>query len=687
MTKQIRNFCIIAHIDHGKSTLADRMLEITGTVRKIEHGQMLDRLDIEQERGITIKLTPARMQWKEYDLNLIDTPWHVDFAYEVSRSLAAVEWAVLLVDASQWVQAQTLSVLYQAMENGLEIIPVLNKIDLPAANPERVAKELHHLLGVDPDSILKVSGKTGENVDAVLDAIIERIPDPDMFKELYPKKFLQSEHIWVEQREKDVYTNLQNLQNTTTARALIFDSVYDSYRGVVCYVKMLSGSIKPGQKIVLPYSENTIYPTEVGHFSPDYVKDPVLEEGHIWYIVTGGKSVREAKIWDTMLSVWWEDTKKQYHDLHSYTVPWFKKVKPYVYAWVYPVDNAEFEQIREAFEKLSLNDSALEYEYENSKSLWYGMRAGFLWMLHMDIIKERLYREYDAETIFTVPNVAYLVKMKAYNDERIVAWSNIVDLVKSGLYIHIVSGFTWRLSNEDREFIDLHTDHEIQDRFHDVLHPWLLIRSWADMPQQGYIEDMYEPFADVEIVWPKDYSGNIMALVQDYRGEMSGMEYIDETRVLWRYRMPLGELIIDFYDKLKSATKWYATMNYEFANYVNSDLVKLDILINGELVEAFSQIVHRDKAFSHGRETTEKLKELIPKQLFPIPVQAWIWSKIIARETIPAMRKDVLAKCYGWDVSRKRKLLQKQKEGKKRMKAMGNVEVPSDIFLKMITRN
>lgn len=659
------------------------MLEITGNVKKVEHGQMLDRLDIEQERGITIKLTPARMKWKWYDLNLIDTPWHVDFAYEVSRSLAAVEGAILLVDASQWVQAQTLSVLYQAMDNWLEIIPVLNKIDLPAANPARVAKELHHLLGVDPNSILKVSWKTGENVDQVLDAIIDRVPDPDVFKEIYPKKFLQKDLLG---KWEDVFSVLQRLETNTTARALIFDSVYDPYRGVVCYVKMLSGSIKAWGKIMLPYSENAIYPTEVGHFSPDYVKDGVLEEWHIGYVVTGWKSVREAKIWDTMIGISAEDTKKTYDQLLVYTIPWFVKVKPYVYAGVYPIDNADFEQMREAFGKLSLNDSALEYEYENSKALGYGMRAGFLGMLHMDIIKERLSREYNAETIFTIPNVAYLVHLKAYNDERIISGSNIIELVKSGLYIHIISGFTGKLSDDDAKFIAHHTDHEIQDRFHDILYPWLLIRSWADMPAQWFIEDIYEPFADVEIVWPKDFSGNIMALAQEYRWEMNGMEYIDETRVLWKYRMPLGELIIDFYDRLKSATKGYATMNYEFAQYINSDLVKLDILINGEFVEAFSQIIHRDKAFQQGRETTEKLKDLIPKQLFPIPIQAWIWSKIIARETISAMRKDVLAKCYGWDVSRKRKLLQKQKAGKKRMKAMGNVEVPSDIFLKMISK-
>ncbi len=670
MTKQIRNFCIIAHIDHGKSTLADRMLEITGTVKKVAHGQMLDRLDIEQERGITIKLTPARMKRKGHDLNLIDTPGHVDFAYEVSRSLASVEGAILLVDASQWVQAQTLSVLYQAMDNWLEIIPVLNKIDLPAANPERVAKELEHLLGIDPEGILKVSGKTGENVDAVLDAVIDRLPDPDTFKQLYPTKYTQ----------KDVDVS------ATTARALIFDSVYDAYKGVVCYVKMVSGSIKPGQKITLPYSENTIIPTEVGHFTPEYAKDAVLEEGHIGYVVTGGKSVREAKIGDTMLGLQGDDMKKHYSQLIDYTIPGFKKVKPYVYAGVYPIDNADFEQMREAFGKLSLNDSALEYEYENSKALGYGMRAGFLGMLHMDIIKERLSREYWADTIFTIPNVAYLVKVKTFTDERIIAGSNIIDLVKSGLYVHIVSNFTGKLSPEDAEVITYGTDHDIQERFKDVLYPWLLIRSGADMPLAWWIDYMYEPFADVEVVGPKDYSGNIMALAQEYRGEMRGMEYIDETRVLWKYRMPLGELIIDFYDKLKSGTKWYATMNYEFAQYISSDLVKLDIFVNNELMEAFSMIVHRDKAYTTGRDIVEKLKDLIPKQMFAIPIQAWIGSKMIARETISAMRKDVLAKCYGWDISRKRKLLQRQKEGKKRMKSMGNVEVPSDIFLKMVSR-
>jgi len=670
MTKKIRNFCIIAHIDHGKSTLADRMLEITGNVKKVSHSQVLDRLDIEQERGITIKLTPARMHWKGHDLNLIDTPGHVDFAYEVSRSLAAVEGAILLVDASQWVQAQTLSVLYQALDNGLEIIPVLNKIDLPAANPERVAKELEHLLWIDPADILRVSGKTGENVDLVLDAVIERLPDPTTFRDAHPKKFIQGDVNagWI------------------LARALIFDSVYDPYKWVVCYVKMVSGSIAPGQKIVLPYSENTIQPTEVWHFTPEYAKDSVLAEWHIGYIVTGGKSVREAKIGDTMLRLSVDEAKKSYDAWIDYTVPGFKKVKPYVYAWVYPLDTNEFEVVRDAFAKLSLNDSALEYEYENSKALGYGMRAGFLGMLHMDIIKERLSREYNVETIFTIPNVAYLVKLKTFNDDRIVAGSNIIDLVKSWLYVHILTNEIGKLSQEDLAFIQHNPDHAIQDRFKDLLRPWLLIRSGADMPPQGNIEAIYEPFSDVEVVGPKEFSGNIMALAQEYRGELKAMEYIDETRVLRRYRMPLGELIIDFYDRLKSATKWYATMNYEFAQYICSDLVKLDILLNNEFIEAFSMVVHKDKAYTQWRETVEKLKEFIPKQLFAIPIQASIGTKVIARENISAMRKDVLAKCYGWDISRKRKLLQRQKEGKKRMKSMGSVDVPSDIFLKMVSR-
>ncbi len=630
---------------------------------------MLDRLDIEQERGITIKLTPARMLWKDYEFNLIDTPGHVDFAYEVSRSLAAVEGAILLVDASQGVQAQTLSVLYQAMEHGLEIIPVLNKIDLPAANPERVAQELEHLIGIDKDDIIKVSGKTGENVDQVLDAIIERIPNPKTFREAHVEKFFTD----------------KSITEINGSRALIFDSVYDKYRGVVCYVKVVDGEISVDDTLHLIHSEKKIEPPEIGYFVPNYVKDKKLSEWQIGYIVTGGKSVRDAKIGDTMIG--WADfqTVKDYTKLQPYAMPGFRKVKPYVYAGVYPVDSNEFEKMRDGFERLSLNDSAIEFEYENSKALGYGMRAGFLGMLHMDIIRERLAREHDIETIFTIPNVVYLMKMKTFSHEKIKTGANVLELVTSGYFTHILSDFTGKLTEVDKENITYKTDHELAEIYEDKLHGWLLVRSGADMPEQGQIETIYEPYAEVEVVGPKDYSGNIMELSQEYRGEMKNMEYIDETRVLWRYLMPLGEIIIDFYDRLKSATKWYATMNYEFARYRASDLVKLDMFINGEQVEAFSMICHREKAYGMGREIVEKLKDLIPKHMFPIPLQAGIGSKMIARETIPAMRKDVLAKCYGWDVSRKRKLLEKQKEGKKRMKAMGNVNVPNDIFINLMS--
>lgn len=501
MIDKIRNFCIIAHIDHGKSTLADRMLEVTATVKKLEHSQMLDRLDIEQERGITIKLTPARMQRKGYEFNLIDTPGHVDFAYEVSRSLAAVEGAILLVDASQGVQAQTLSVLYQAMENGLEIIPVLNKIDLPAANPERVAQELEHLLGIDKDSIIKVSGKTGENVPAVLDAIIERIPDPAAFRKEHQNKYFSD----------------PNITTFPGSRALIFDSVYDKYRGVVCYVKVLDGEIKVDDKMHLIYSETGIQPPELGYFTPDYVKDKKLSEGQIGYIVTGGKSVRDAKIGDTIIGSREFQSVKDYTALHKFAIPGFKKVKPYVYAGVYPVDSNEFEKLRDGFERLSLNDSAVEFEYENSQALGYGMRAGFLGMLHMDIIRERLSREHNIETIFTIPNVVYLMKMKQMTHEKIKTGTNILELVTSGYYIHIISDFTGKLSDQDKENIEYKNDHELSEIYGEKLRGWLLVRSGTDMPEQGTIDTIYEPYAEVEIVGPKDYSGNIMELSQDHR--------------------------------------------------------------------------------------------------------------------------------------------------------------------------
>jgi len=716
----IRNFCIIAHIDHGKSTLADRMLEITQTIRKSDKSQVLDRMDLEQERGITIKLTPARMHWKGYEFNLIDTPGHVDFQYEVSRSLAAVEWAILLVDASQGIQAQTLSVLYQAIDQWLDIIPVLNKIDLPAANPERVGKELEHLIGIDREDIIAVSGKTGQNVELVLDAIIERIENPLSFFAKHHKKFRSDTILRHCQEQSDAtiqdnnnvtsrsettrsvgLTEQNNLYTSPSSasskwqslpdltRALIFDSVYDPYKWVVSYIKVLSGKITRDMPIHLIYSQNDIKPTEVGHFAPDYVADTDLHAGQIGYIITGEKSVRDAQIGDTIIQLSW-DTKiksqklkaKSLDDyIKSFAIPWFKRAKPYVYAGVYPIDTSEYDKLKDSLEKLSLNDSAIEYSMEDSKALGFGFRCGFLGMLHMDIIKERLRREFDLDTIFTIPTVVYLVRTKNLSIDFIKSGSNIPTLIKSWLHVHVLSmkGIKPEAYKNDNEA-------ELIEKYADIFKPWLVVRSGSDMIEQWLIEEIYEPIADVEVVWPESYAGNIMELCQDYRGQLSSMDYIDASRVVWKYKMPMGEILIDFYDKLKSATKGYATMNYDFKAYEAWELLKLDIFINNERIEALSWIVHKDKAYYHGRNVCEKLKELIPKHMFAIPIQAGIGNKMIARETISAMRKDVIAKCYGWDVSRKRKLLQKQKEWKKKMKALGSVNVPSDVFMKMVQR-
>ncbi len=636
------------------------MLEITGTIRKTDKAQVLDRMDLEQERGITIKLTPVRMQRKWYEFNLIDTPGHVDFQYEVSRSLAAVEGALLLVDASQGIQAQTLSTLYQAIDQNIEIIPVLNKIDLPAANPERVAKEIEHVIGIDQSETFQVSGKTWQNVELVLDAIIERIKNPIQFKQDHPQKF---------------GTN----KDPQASRALIFDSVYDPYRWVVAYVKVDDGSIKAGDTVHLAHSEKSIIVTEVWHFNPEYSADSCLSAGQIWYIVTGQKSVREIKIGDTIIG---NIPKPQnYGTLLQSSIPGFKTVKPYVYAGVYPIDTTEYDKLKDSLEKLSLNDSSIEYAMEDSKALWFGFRCWFLGMLHMDIVKERLFREYDMDTIFTIPTVVYLIKSRNPTIESIKSWANIPTLIKSWLHVHVLE----KAGIKYEEYADLN-EADLQDKYEDVLRLRLVIRSGSDMIEQWHIDEIYEPMADVEVVWPQEYAGNIMELCKDYRGELQSMDYLDASRVVRRYRMPMGELLIDFYDKLKSGTKWYGTMNYEFRWYESADLVKLDIFINNERIEALSWIIHKDKAFYRGRQICEKLKELIPKHMFVIPIQAGIGTKMIARETISAMRKDVIAKCYGWDVSRKRKLLQKQKEGKKKMKALGSVNVPSDVFVKMVQR-
>ena len=675
MPQQIRNFCIIAHIDHGKSTLADRMLEITETIRKGWREQVLDRMDLEQERGITIKLTPARMQWKWHELNLIDTPWHVDFQYEVSRSLAAVEGVILLVDASQGIQAQTLSVLYQAIDQWLDIIPVLNKIDLPAADPERVGKELEHLIGIDNDQIIAVSGKTGQNVEQVLDAIIERIDAPDVFNQRNQQKFRTKDMLNTQEPD-----SLQTKQTLT--RALIFDSVFDKYKWVVSYIKVLSWSIQKDTPLRLVYSQNSIKPVEVWHFAPDYVADKTISAWQIWYIVTGEKSVRDAQIGDTIIGNYTYRKQPGEEDkLKTRVVPWFKKTKPYVFAGVYPIDSSDYDKLKDSLEKLSLNDSAIEYTMEDSKALWFGFRCGFLGMLHMDIIKERLYREYDLDTIFTIPTVVYLVKSKQLNIDSIKTGKNIADLFTSGLYLQLCT----ILGIPKEEYIHL-SEGQFIEKYSEQLRPRLVVTSWSDMIEQWMAEEIYEPIAEVEIVGPEEFAGNIMELCQEYRWTLQHMDYIDQNRVVWRYTLPMGEIIVDFYDRLKSATKWYATMNYEFKEYRIDDMTKLDIFINNERVEALSWIVHTEKAYQHGRSICEKLKELIPKHMFSIPIQAGIGNKMIARETISAMRKDVIAKCYGWDVSRKRKLLQKQKEWKKKMKALGSVNVPSDVFMKMVQR-
>ena len=706
---KIRNFCIIAHIDHWKSTLADRFLEITKVVEKTDHWQVLDSMDLEQERGITIKLAPSRMyrvwgpkRWKRseeikninleeefkkwnpnvYQLNLIDTPWHVDFQYEVSRSLASVEWAILLVDATQWVQAQTLSTLYMAMDYDLEIIPVLNKIDLPAADPDRVASELENLIWVDKEDIIKVSAKTWENVEQVLDAIIERIPWPERGL----KRIKRSE-------ESKTSSGDLLAKSSDISSSLIFDSVYDPYKGVVLYVRNFIGDLKAGDEVYLAHTWKKIKIQEVGYFYPKYKKSDSLNAGEIGYIVTGLKSVRDAQIWDTILKIKEKislDNPADREKLRQMAIPWFKKIQPFVYAGVYPMQTDEYEKLKNSLEKLSINDSAITYDMESSPAFGFWFRCGFLGMLHMDIVKERLSREFWIETIFTTPNVIYLVKMKYLNYPKIKSGDNIMELKKTGMWKELIKTIYWVNSDkkiEERFFvewnfvIDKNWEYEKFD-----LTPYLIVRSWADMPELGQIEDIYEPFVNLEIVWPSDYSGAIMELAQDYRWRMLNMEYIDDSRILWKYYIPLAEIIVDFHDQLKSITKWYASMNYEMWKYEKEDLVRLDIYINKEIVSAFSLIVHKDKAYYRWRDVVKKLKELIPKHLFPIPIQAVVWNKPIARETIPALRKDVLAKCYGWDVSRKRKLLEKQKEWKKKLKAIWKVNVPNDIFIKMLNR-
>lgn len=682
---EVRNFCIIAHIDHWKSTLADRMLEITNTMENLKHWQMLDKLELEQERWITIKLTPVRMFWRDYEFNLIDTPGHSDFQYEVSRSLVSVEGAILLIDASQWIQAQTLSTLYMALDKWLEIIPVLNKIDLPAAEPERVISEIENIIGLWRDEVIQVSAKNWDNVDKVLDRVIERFPTPEKFRlENLSNFYLNSFPL-----EKDLQIG------KSISRALIFDSIYDKYKGVISYIKVLEWEVKWGDNVYLINKQKKITLTEVGFFSPDYVKADSIKEWEIGYVLTGLKSVRDAEIWDTMIkfdsdlfslkeSFVYNKNQWKFYEINRFLIPWFKKLKPFVYAWIYPLNNEDFEKLRNAFERLVLNDSAIEYEYEGSNMLGHWFRAGFLWSLHMEIIKERLYREFDIDTIFTNPNVIYLVKVKNFNLEKVKTWINISELVKSGFYKEVVK-------IESDKKMDFSEDENLNypdliDKYKNFLKEWILVRLGSDMPDIWFVEKVLEPMVDVEIVVDNDYTWSVMWLCQEHRWDLKNMEQIDENRLLVRYKMPLWEIITNFNDKLKTVTKGFSTMNYEFLWYRDWNLIRLDIYINSELIKAFSMVVEKNKAYHLGKEILEKLKEIIPKHMFAIPLQAAVWNKIIARETIKALKKDVLSKCYWWDVTRKRKLLAKQKEGKKRLKQVWKVSVPNDVFIRIMSK-
>ena len=585
----IRNFSIIAHIDHGKSTLADRMLQLTGIVEDRQmRAQYLDRMDIERERGITIKSQAVRLPWEldgvTYAMNMIDTPGHVDFTYEVSRSLAACEGAVLLVDAAQGIEAQTLANLYLAMENDLEIIPVLNKIDLPAAQPEKYAEELASLIGGNPEDCLRVSGKTGAGVAELLDRIVRTVPAPVGDAE-------------------------------APARAMIFDSVYDSYRGVVTYVRMIDGSLKPREQIQMMSTRAVHELLEIGVISPEPEATQGLGVGEVGYLITGVKDVRQSKVGDTVTT----KMKPATSALKGYSEP-----KPMVFSGIYPIDGSDYPNLREALDKLRLSDASLVYEPETSAALGFGFRCGFLGLLHLEIITERLEREFNLSLIATSPSVVYEVTK--------------------------------------------------DDGGH------LVVTNPSEFPE-GKIRDVSEPIVRATILSPKDYVGTIMELCQNRRGTMIDMQYLGEDRVQLRYELPLAEIVFDFFDNLKSKTQGYASLDYEEAGYRSGDLVKVDLLLQGEKVDAFSSIVHRDKAYAHGTKIASKLRELIPRQQFEVPIQAAVGARIIARETIRAIRKDVLAKCYGGDITRKRKLLEKQKEGKKRMKMVGRVEVPQEAFI------
>ena len=623
--KSIRNFCIIAHIDHGKSTLADRLMEISGTVEKREmEEQKLDSMDLERERGITIKLTPVRMDWKGTELNLIDTPGHVDFQYEVSRSLASVEGAVLVVDATQGIEAQTLSNVYLAIENELEIIPVLNKIDLPSADVDKVSEEIISLLGCKKEDILAVSAKTGLNIETVLDAIVERIPEPRKLSK-------NSEILPHETAEND----------TESVKALIFDSQYDMYKGVVVYVKLFSGEIKKGSKLEFINTGAKIEALEVGCFKPKYFPTGVLYEGEIGYIVTGLKSLQDARVGDTIFAG---------NPENKHAIQGFKSITPYIFAGIYPVETDEYPKMKDAIEKLQLNDSSLVVEHEASPALGYGFRAGFLGLLHLDIVKERLWREHAMDVIITSPQVTYKV---------------------------LIPG------DKSAEFPRLHPE---TIEFEGKICTYLNISNPEELPKPGTYIHIEEPIARVEMITPNAYIGNLMQLAQERRGIFKNQTYLDSDRVILHYEIPMSELVGDFYDDLKSLSSGYASLHYEPFAYKIDDIVKLDIKVAGENVDAFSMLVHRSRGRHIGGKICEKLKESIPKAQFAIAIQAAIGNDIIARENISALRKDVTAKLYGGDITRKRKLLEKQKEGKKKMKQFGKVSIPSETFVNILKK-
>ena len=593
----IRNFCIIAHIDHGKSTLADRMMELTDTVamRDMEN-QLLDTMDIERERGITIKATAVRMFYdhsdgKRYMFNLIDTPGHVDFTYEVSRSLAACEGAVLVVDATQGIEAQTLANVYLALDNDLEIMPVINKIDLPSAQPEHVIKEIEDVIGLEAEDAPLISAKTGQNVKEVLEKIVELIPPPTG-------------------------------KDDAPLKALIFDSIYDNYKGALSYVRIVDGSVRPGMRIRSMATGKVFDVTEVGVFTPSLKSTSELTAGEVGYIAASIKTVADTKVGDTLT----DDTNPT-----AEALPGYKHVQPMVFCGIYPADGADYDSLRDALEKLALNDASLSFELETSQALGFGFRCGFLGLLHMEIIQERLEREFDLDLVTTSPSVVYKVK---------------------------------QIGGEE-----------------------CMIDNPSNMPPAASIEYMEEPMVEAHIMTPSDFVGAIMELCQEKRGVFVDMHYIEENRVTIKYNLPLNEIIYDFFDQLKSRSRGYASFDYELKGYQRSELVKLDFLLNGDMCDALSTIVHKDRAYTKGRAVAEKLKEVIPRQQFEIPIQTAIGGKIIARETVKAVRKDVLAKCYGGDITRKKKLLEKQKEGKKRMRQIGTVELPSDAFMSVLRIN